>query len=101
MKALLALLRVLRRGEQVADPALWKTRQITANALAGFFVAVGALSGALGLPLEINDADALSIAVGVLALWNVVLTAATTRKIGLPAPPAVAPEPGGPTDAGA
>lgn len=85
MKALLALLNVLRKGEQVTNPAAWKNRQISANALAVFVAALAGLARALDIPWEVTDADALAIGGGVLALVNVVLTAATSRRVGLPA----------------
>lgn len=88
MAKLLALLNVFRKGEQVANPAAWKNGQVVAN-LAALVAAIAALLGTLGIIVEITDAQTLAIAGGVVAAYNVVLTAITSRKVGLlPAKPA-------------
>lgn len=88
MKQLLALLNVFRKGEEVANPALWKNGQVVVN-LGALIVAIAALLGSFGVIVEITDAQSLSIAGGVVAAYNVVLTVITSRRIGLlPAKPA-------------
>jgi uncharacterized lipoprotein YbaY len=97
LQKLIALARVFRKGEQVADPAAWKTGQIAVTALAAFLVAAAQAAAAFGLPLPVDEAAWSAVAAGVIALVNIVLTVATTRKIGLPpvAPPAPGEADGG------
>jgi hypothetical protein len=83
MNKMFAFLNVLRVGQQVDNPAAWKTGQISANALAALFVALAGLARALGASVEITDVQSLAIAGGVLAFVNVVLTAVTSQKVGL------------------
>lgn len=77
-----ALFAVLRRGSEIADPAIWKNRQAAASALA-------AILGALApfLPIEVSNDDLLAIAGGVAAvggLLNAYFVLATSRRVGLP-----------------
>lgn len=77
-----ALLAVLRRGSEIADPAIWKNRQAAASALA-------AILGALApfLPIEVSNDDLLAIAGGIAAvggLLNAYFVLATSRRVGLP-----------------
>lgn len=85
MQKLLALLKLFRRGNEVANAAAWKNGQITANVLAGLVLAAAGAAQAFGLGIEVSDADALAMGGGVLAVANVVLTVVTSRKVGLPA----------------
>lgn len=91
-----ALWALFRQGEQVADPALWKKRQIKATVLAGALLALTNVARAWGHELPIDPAAANDIAVGVIAAVNVVLTVVTTTKIGLP--PLDRADPGAPAD---
>lgn len=87
MGKITALWALFRQGQSVADPALWKTRQITATVLAGVLVALVNVAAAFGMeiPLDLDTANA--IAAGAIGLFNVVYTTVTTEKIGLPAKP--------------
>lgn len=91
MHKLLAALAALRHGASLADPAGWKRRQNTVNALVGLLGAV-----ALFLPVELSDADIEMLAGGVavlLAIANLYVTTASTDKIGVPARSAPADRP--------
>jgi hypothetical protein len=94
MNKLAAFWNLFRKGECVADPALWKTHQVTANALAALFLAVVTVLKAFGLDVPLNEADALQLGGGVLVLVNIVLTLITSAKVGL------LPAKAGGTDAG-
>lgn len=87
-----AALRVLRTGEEVANPAAWKNAQIGVNVLTAFLVALAALAGEFGVDLQLTSAQLEAAAYGVFSLlgvFNAVLTAITTKKTGLlPAQPA-------------
>lgn len=75
---------VLRYGEQVANPAAWKTGQITVNVLSGFALAVLNF-GSSWLPvLKTIDVNTVNMAAGlVLSLANLYLTPATSAKVGV------------------
>lgn len=87
MQKITALWALFRQGQSVADPALWKTRQITATVLAGVLVALVNAAAAFGvdIPLDLDTANA--IAAGVIGVFNVVYTVTTTDKVGLPPKP--------------
>lgn len=81
-----AALRVLRAGEEVANPAAWKNAQIGVNVLTGLLVALAALAAEFGLQIDLTGAQLEGAAYGVFALlgvFNAVLTAITTKKTGL------------------
>ena len=80
MKALMAL---FKKGRSVSDPAKWKSRQITATALTGAIWAAIQASEAFGYAIPIDEATVDSVAVGVLALVNWLLTLSTSEKVGL------------------
>ena len=80
MKALMA---VLKKGRSVADPAKWKARQITATALTGAIWAAIQAAEAFGYARPIDEATVDSVAVGVLAIANWVLTLSTSEKVGV------------------
>lgn len=85
MKKLYALWALFRKGEEVANPARWKNRTITINALAAVVLAVGALAASFGLDLGLNDDMAAQIGGGVLAVGNIIMHVITSQKVGLSA----------------
>jgi hypothetical protein len=78
-------LAAFRQGSEVANAAAWKNGQITVTLLGGFMVTVLHLGDRYGVSLPIDTAQVNAIAAGVIALVNVVLTVATSEKVGLPA----------------
>ena len=74
---------LLQKGKAVADPAKWKARQITATALTGVFWAAIQAAEAFGYAIPVDEATVDSVAVGVLALVNWVLTLSTSEKVGV------------------
>lgn len=79
--------RAMRAGKEIKNPAAWKNRQNATNALGCILAFAAAVLRLFGVDVPVSEADQLSIAAGgatVLGLVNVVLTTATTRKIGLP-----------------
>lgn len=81
MRKVAAAFAALRYGASLTDPALWKSRQNTINALVGLLGAVVVL-----FPLGVTEADVQTIAGGLaigLGLVNTYLTTATTTKIGV------------------
>jgi uncharacterized membrane protein len=88
---------VLRKGRMVANPVKWKNRQIEVTAISALLLAVVHMIGAFGYELPVNEADITAISAGVIAVVNVLLTLATTEKVGLPTvgddSPAESPKP--------
>ena len=84
-----AAMNVLRKGEEVADPATWKNRSVAVSAVVGLLIAVKLLAMAFGVDLGVTDAQIESAVIGgasvvglVLSVWT---TLATSKKVGLPA----------------
>lgn len=84
MEKLVALWGLFRKGEVVADPALWKQRQITVTLLAPLLGALAATLRSFGFDLGLSDSDLVALAGGVIVAANVVLTVVTSDKVGLP-----------------
>lgn len=83
MNKLFALLTLFRKGNAVADPSLWKKRQVEATMLGGVIVAGIQVLQAFGVDLPITADDATALAAGMLVLINACLTYVTTDKIGI------------------
>ena len=83
MNKLFALLTLFRKGNAVADPSLWKKRQVEATMLGGVIVAGIQVLQAFGVDLPITADDATALAAGLLVLINTCLTYVTTDKIGI------------------
>lgn len=83
IKKITTALNVLKKGQVVADPAKWKGRQVTTTVLVSFLWAVIEAARAFGYEIPV-DAEAVdSIAVGVIAVVNVMLTYTTSDKVGV------------------
>lgn len=88
MEKLSALFGLLRKGGEVANAEKWKQHQIDANMLGGALLAIFATAKAFGYELPVSDEVAYTIAGGIIAAVNVVLTAVTSKRAGLlPAKP--------------
>ena len=74
---------LLQKGKSVADPAKWKSRQITATMLTGVIWAAIQVAEAFGYAIPVDEATVDSVAVGVLAAVNWVLTLSTSEKVGM------------------
>ena len=74
---------LLQKGKAVADPAKWKSRQITATALTGAFWAAIQAAEAFGYAIPVDEATVDAVAVGTLALVNWVFTLSTSEKVGM------------------
>lgn len=85
MNKLAALWGLFRKGEAVANPALWKTGQITATMLGSLILAIINLAKSFGYDIPIDSDSANVIGASVLIITNCVLTVTTTPHIGLPA----------------
>jgi len=74
---------LLQKGKVVTDPAKWKSRQITATALTGAIWAAIQAAEAFGYAIPVDEQTVDSVAVGILALVNWLLTLSTSEKVGL------------------
>jgi len=82
------LIAVLVRGVEVANPEAWKTGQITGTILGGFILCLINAAHAYGCPLVIDTAQATEIGGAVITVFNIVMTAATSKHIGIVESPA-------------
>ena len=82
MGKLMSIWGLFRQGESVADPAKWKTGQITATILGGVVLAGVHVAKAFGVDLPVDTETATAIGGGVLAVVNVVLTITTSKTVG-------------------
>lgn len=78
-----SIIDVMRKGSAVAEPELWKNRQITGTAFAAALVAGLHLARSFGYESPVSDEDITQAAIAVVTLWNVVLTIATSNRVGL------------------
>ncbi len=84
MEKLLAFLALFQKGEVIANPEVWKKRQVTVTMLAGFLVAFVNLLVVFGvIPMPVNIDTINNIAGGLIAIYNIVMTYITTDKIGV------------------
>jgi hypothetical protein len=83
MEKLLALLDLFRKGNACADPAKWKSHQVTATMLAVAIIAFFRMLKAFGYGLPIDEDSATAISGGIIAIANVLFTYTTSDKIGL------------------
>ena len=89
-------LSVFRYGQEVANPAAWKAGQITGTVVGALLLAIVNLAQAFGHPFPIDADTANTIGAGIVAVANVLLTAATSKRAGIL--PAADTEPNGPSD---
>lgn len=72
-------------GKEVADPAGWKNKSVTANKIAVVLSFALVIARVAGVNLPVSDADLEVLAVGlagVLSFINIIVTLVTSKKIG-------------------
>jgi uncharacterized membrane protein len=84
MEKLFAVLALFRKGNAVADPALWKNGSITVMAIVPVLLALVRVAQAFGVDVQVSDADANAIALGIVSLVGVFSHVITSEKVGLP-----------------
>jgi len=97
MTRVLALLTIFRKGAMVSDPTTWKNRQLAINAVFGLLSAVAVLAVQLGwipeaIATETVQQFSEGLVIALLAIINILGTAATSKKVGLGSAPHM-PEP--------
>ena len=75
--------RLMQKGRSLSDPEKWKKRQITATMLTGAIWAAIQAAEAFGYAIPVDEQTVDSVAVGILAVVNWVLTLSTSEKVGL------------------
>ena len=85
MNKLMAFLSLFRKGQQIANPTLWKSRQITGTMVGVFLIALAQAASTMGYSLPMDEGTAATIGAGIVGMYNLVLTIITSRKAGLPA----------------
>lgn len=75
---------LFRKGQSVANPEKWKNRQVTTTVLATAIIAGANTATAFGYPVPVDMDTANTLAVGLISIFNAVMTYVTTDKIGLP-----------------
>lgn len=73
---------LMQAGKAVADPALWKSRQIKTTMLVAVLMAVVQLAKGFDYELPVDENTATAIAGGFLAVVNVILTLTTSKTVG-------------------
>ena len=83
MNKIMAFLSLFRKGEELADVSKWKSRQITGTMVGMFIMALVQVMKAMGHEIPgIDDATATTIGAGIIAGFNVVFTAITSKRAG-------------------
>ena len=86
LKSIPAVLRALKAGEELKDPAKWKNVQNTMNTLAIIITAVVTVLRLQWPDLMVSDEELIAystIGANALLIANGYLTTATTKKIGV------------------
>lgn len=79
---LMSIVEVFKKGQAVANPTLWKNRQVTTTVLVAIIFAVINMLSVFGYTVYVDIDTANIIATCIIAVVNVVLTYATSDKIG-------------------
>jgi hypothetical protein len=79
-----SILGLLWQGREVADPAAWKRGAITVNTIIPLLAALVEILRWGGVAIAVSSDQLTAIAGGVLALFNVVVLAASDKRVGLP-----------------
>lgn len=100
MNAIMNFIQLFKYGHEVANPALWKDRQMAATVVAGLIIGLVKMAGSFGYTLPFDDESAVQLAGGIVVVVNLVLTLITSKRAGVagtPIPDPVAePEPAAP-----
>lgn len=79
---LMSIVEVFKKGQVIANPTLWKNRQVTTTVLVAVIFAVINMLALFGYPVYVDIDTANIVATCIIAVVNVVLTYATSDKIG-------------------
>jgi len=97
--AVAPVVKVMQKGQMVAQPGAWKNRTIVTNFVTAALAALIAVAAVFGYDIQIDEQTLQAIGGGIAALIslvNVVVQCATSEDIGFgsaPAAPVVEPSP--------
>ncbi len=87
--AIFSIPEVLKQGKVVANPAAWKTGQITVSILSAFVITILNMARVFGYELPVTDEQVNVISAGIVSFVGLfyvpVTTVASTEKIGFKA----------------
>jgi hypothetical protein len=93
IRHLVSAVNVLRKGESVMDPVLWKNRTAATLAVAALIMALASFAKGFGYDLGVDNDLAMALAGGIAAAVGLYSNYATSKSVG------ILPElPGGPDD---
>lgn len=82
IQKLFAAAEAVQAGKSLQDPAKWKNRQLTLNAL---LIIIGTAARFANLELSESDLNAISYGITILlSVINVYFIPATSEKVGIP-----------------
>lgn len=82
-----AFFTVFQQGKQLANATTWKNRQMAAGAIAGVLGSALVIAKGFGYAIPLDQDTVEALAGGIAAAYsavNVVLTAATSARVGVP-----------------
>lgn len=88
MSKLWALLALFKKGNAVANPALWRAGQVTGNMLGALILAIVQTAKVFGYELPVDTATAYAVGGGIVSITNAIVTVVTSKHVGV----SVAPE---------
>jgi hypothetical protein len=93
METISALWKAMQIGAEIDNPALWKNRQEFGNKLGALILALIPLLKLVHVDVSqyVDTQTALIFGGFIATVWNIVLTRATSKKIGFGVPPEPAP----------
>lgn len=74
---------LFRVGQSVADPALWKTGAISVSILAPVLMKLNDTLVAFGVNTGVSDATASDLAIGIVAIVNIIVTLISSKTVGV------------------
>lgn len=83
MEKLWAMLQVLQKGQEVANAAKVKNLQMMGTALTGLILLGVKVAAMNDIAIPISEGDAVALGAGFVVVYNVVLTMATSKKVGI------------------
>lgn len=75
--------KVFQLGQEVANPAKWKARQINANKIGMLLLALIAMGRSFGYDMHIDDDTVALVAGGLYGVGNWLFTLATSKTVGI------------------
>lgn len=85
IKEFKAFFELFKRGKELANPAVWKNRQIAGNAVIGLLSAGLVIGGGFGMDVAVDQQTINAAGAGIAAIVgiiNAILTAITSKKVG-------------------